>query len=800
MKKRVVGFIIAIAVVVGVLAPMPITFAASGNELVEVTAKGKTSTGKFSGTFKYASPLAQDTEPKQRDFSEKYYYDDSYFAVPSSQYNVQLATMSLCYELSAWNSNESGRDAYSNGEDDYTNKSVNAQNLLKGMGFSGIAVNKWFTQKPEMDSIGVIAGSKEVKYDGAGYTLIAVAIRGGNYESEWASNLTLGKQGDHQGFSEAKTNVLEFLKAYVSRYGISGNIKVWLTGYSRGGAVANLVGAALNDSFKLGNVTLGKDNTYVYTFEAPKGTVSENAKSASYNNIFNILNYNDLVPYVTMEGWGFKRYGNDIFMPDTITYGDYKENLEYYSKFQSYPQSKVPSLAPFKRIAFEISADGKLTNKSLPSTSKDYKLQPQFVKDISAGLANDVFVSRASYAESNQKSMRYLLSVLNTGVTTGKVKDIFVKKLGEKAISIIAALSGEDRIADLTSIVAKCLSDSWKEAGLTAPSGYDVTSIASTAAEILGGFVGSGMIDELGTLLLNLPQIQEAHLPELCMSWLMAQDSNYGQGNKVFERTDSKHRVLRINGTADVEAYDGKGKLVLQIKDGALKDVGGIAVHVDGDEKIAYFPPNVAYSVKVIAKQDSSMTYMVSEEDFTGGVPPRAVVYNQLKLAKGSTYTGTLPAYSSKDYKLEDKGTSLSYTLADSAGKAIKPTYDGGVEGISFSIKAESSNTSVGTTMGTKSYYMGQKATVVALCVNDSSFDGWYENGKKIEGANLAYTFNVQGNRNLTARFTASSSSVSEKSDSTTIEISLDDVVNGIKKIKPVVDTISDLLKQQKEK
>ena len=33
---------------------------------------------------------------------------------------------------------------------------------------------------------------------------MAVAVRGGGYESEWAGNFTLGKSGQHYGFAQAK--------------------------------------------------------------------------------------------------------------------------------------------------------------------------------------------------------------------------------------------------------------------------------------------------------------------------------------------------------------------------------------------------------------------------------------------------------------------------------------------------------------------------------------------------------------------------------------------------------------------
>ena len=101
--------------------------------------------------------------------------------------------MSLSFAMSAFGSSDGGQT-------DYTNKSSNARALLKEMGFAdeNIAVNDWFTKKPTTDSIGVIIGNKPVKVKDEEYTLIAVAVRGGGYEQEWASNITIGTSGQHQ--------------------------------------------------------------------------------------------------------------------------------------------------------------------------------------------------------------------------------------------------------------------------------------------------------------------------------------------------------------------------------------------------------------------------------------------------------------------------------------------------------------------------------------------------------------------------------------------------------------------------
>jgi len=149
-----------------------------------------------SNIFKYPS---SDEQMKNSDASAVYYYKDIYFKQSAYDYNAQLVTMSLSLALSAFGSTDIGSD--------YQNKSNNAKNLLKEIGFTDIKTNDWFTKKPEKDSVGVIAGKKKIKENGKEYTLIALAVRGG-YESEWASNFTLGKTDYHQGFSEARDQVL----------------------------------------------------------------------------------------------------------------------------------------------------------------------------------------------------------------------------------------------------------------------------------------------------------------------------------------------------------------------------------------------------------------------------------------------------------------------------------------------------------------------------------------------------------------------------------------------------------------
>ena len=235
------------------------------------------------------------------DYTATCYYKNDYFADSSYEYNPSLATMSLSFAMSAFGSAEGGQD-------DYSTKDKNARQLLRDIGVpeENIASNDWFSAKPTTDSIGIIVGNMPITIDNEPYTLIALAVRGGGYEREWASNFTIGIQDQHDGFNTAKDHVIDYLRSYVAEQGITGPVKLWITGYSRAAATANLVGGALDGgTFVSPNITYSPQDIFTYCFETPAGALTVQVKNRQeYNNIFNIINSSDPVPYVAPPRWG----------------------------------------------------------------------------------------------------------------------------------------------------------------------------------------------------------------------------------------------------------------------------------------------------------------------------------------------------------------------------------------------------------------------------------------------------------------------------------------------------------------
>lgn len=270
------------------------------------------------GIFTYKST-------KNGELNAVYYYSDAYFIDKPEFYNKQLATMSFAMLLSASNAaSDFDKTLYKDG---YVNSFRNAKQLFSDIGFENenIHISESFMQKPTGDSIAVIMGAKELSYENASdnYILVPVIVRGAHYESEWVSNLTVGASGEAQGFSDSADKIMAELESFIDseltleiKKALSeGRVKFWLSGFSRGGAVANLVAKRLTDTY-------GENNSvYAYCFENPKGGVDSAVNKQDYTydgqylNIHNIINTGDIVPLLCPEEMGFKRYGVDHFVP-----------------------------------------------------------------------------------------------------------------------------------------------------------------------------------------------------------------------------------------------------------------------------------------------------------------------------------------------------------------------------------------------------------------------------------------------------------------------------------------------------
>ena len=178
------------------------------------------------------------------------------------------------------------------------------------------------------DQVGFTLATKRVMLDGMVRDVLLILVRGTFGRDEWISNMNMcnawGREESpdpdripelHEGFNRAADAVQEAVEAYVvsNRLDLS-SAKVVVTGHSRGAAVANILGARVDDGAMLSGVRPG--NAFVYTFATPNTVFGPEVECGvvQYGNIFNILNPEDMVPLVPIARWNARRYGTDLFL------------------------------------------------------------------------------------------------------------------------------------------------------------------------------------------------------------------------------------------------------------------------------------------------------------------------------------------------------------------------------------------------------------------------------------------------------------------------------------------------------
>ena len=220
-------------------------------------------------------------------------YSDEFFDEPSPGIHPELRAMSYALALAGF---ENQADGYPSTT---TTPNPKLTNLLDQIGFSDY--QSWDIASEENGhSMGATIGHKTLA---SGQELIVVAPRNYNYMTEWLSNFNVGTSGDHAGFTESADLIVSRLNQYLSTRDII-NYKLWIVGYSRGGAVVDLAAKKINES--LSNYDMKANDFYAYTFGAPRASLTE----TKYSNIHDVKDGNDLLlGYVFPESWGFYNTG-----------------------------------------------------------------------------------------------------------------------------------------------------------------------------------------------------------------------------------------------------------------------------------------------------------------------------------------------------------------------------------------------------------------------------------------------------------------------------------------------------------
>ena len=291
------------------------------------------------GTYHFSS-----TNGSTIQCEDTFEYRDDCFMRSSFLGCEHLSLLSSQLAISSVTWNQQGHD-----QKDCSTDATNVKEFLTNAGFEDVQTNKFYTVEMQENSMGVAVGHRTIKAFGKDYTLLAIAPRGAGYRQEWSGNLMIDSGGAHDGFRTARDEVLRYIKKYVQDNGITGNLKLWIAGYSRGAAVANMVGgffASGGVDYLGSDYSLTPEDIYCYTYATPatvKSTLTKaeflsvapsgqlgyaddtpgeaytytgaggiDAKGDEFGGIRNFRVSADPFTQLPLESWDYERFGTDI--------------------------------------------------------------------------------------------------------------------------------------------------------------------------------------------------------------------------------------------------------------------------------------------------------------------------------------------------------------------------------------------------------------------------------------------------------------------------------------------------------
>lgn len=593
--------------------------------------KNNNNNGDTSGSKIYVSKFPSQYI-KYQDNEILFEFDESYFAQSSFIMNQKLTQASLALELASWTATDSRNwteYAYEYNYENFdilNNRDRNLKELFTKMGFDGYMQKKY--EKPLSDSSDTVAFGIAHKEIGTGkdkYKLVAVALRGGGYGAEWASNFNVGVDNDYaNGFYNASTDVYNSVNSYIEKHKFDKNrVKIWIVGYSRSAAVANITAARLCDDY-------AEENIYAYTFATPQGyIIDENAVSSkNYRGIHNFVFTGDIVPHVAFTDWGFGRIGNTYYINNVFDQNMrdlYKsltnESYVYYEQLPDDVHAVVDSLTHVLGVS-------------------RFKYYTNLQNALTAALK-----SANSTHDMMKKETRFetICQVMNTpSVAVGILYNFY--KISE---NVSSALPGTVRfIVGATGMTINVIADNEKS----------IVNLVSVA---------------------NMEYILDSHQPEVYAAWIFSTDTNDIYGT-------AEYKIAVIDCPVDVYVYDKDNNEVAAIVNNQIIK-SGVACSILGDQKRVYLSDDT-YSIKLVGNGSGTMDYTIEEHDSNGAMT-RRVSYYDLPLENGKTYTGKIDNITDTavdNYNLTgDNGTATSdfdsntvntktYTISVISGTANK--------------------------------------------------------------------------------------------------------------------------------
>lgn len=648
-------------------------------------------------------------------------FDDNWFTVPSTTFNYDLAKASLAAAAGSFSEKKADERG-----DYYIRENLRAFKFNE----DSIATWKFFDNTSIANTCGHAFAIKELPN---GDYLIAAAIRSSGYGSEWESNFNaVSEDNSYQftfGFKEAADQVYEHLNNYIDYYCSKldigrEKIHIWTFGFSRGGAIAGLLAARLNEQSGI-----SKDQIVAYTFEAPKNVLR--SSRVMYDNIFNILQETDLVPHVPLRTWDYTWYGNNYYLPSMT-----KSGSNFWRKFD----------------AMNVCFDQIMVETGRPSIDYTLGWSQELSIDLILDYLDDVVRTRFNYRDhgwqeidrdfgavfmGHSYSLRTLFNLLIPG------NEAFVDHLCSMfenwdSLSFFQKCSELRRLLkDIRNIT---FSNTFGNNNIVAFRMKDVltnyfTNLAARFIKQINPFDNQKYIDNYVNSLelvfvdglrhgMNGKLFMQ-HWPETIMAWL-----NSASDASVFERSSYKRVSLKC--PIDVYIYDSSntvvGRIINEIVDDSIDERVYCACDLLG-EKTVFLPDDDTYRIEIVAREDGEFDLIndyFSEDRYL----EVAECYINVQMSEGQRFTAIF-TQNAQESTLSTDGAEIPPDYTSENGETIPEFF---VELICEGL---------GSVGGEGYYTLGQTVTLSAVELFDSTFAGWYNEQNELISTELVYNFSI---------------------------------------------------------
>lgn len=329
-------------------------------------------------------------------YSVDYEYDDKLFLKDAEEYDKDLSLLSLGAAISG---------TYKNWVEDF----------LRDCEFEDTLTHD-LDEEPTEDTLGYALAHKSIDDN----ELFSVIVRGHEYKKEWANNFIIGETGDHEGWSTRASELYVALSNYINEYKHEKTVKLWIVGYSRAGAISNLLSSLI---LRSDGINVNPKNMFVYTFEAPASLCEEHVHE--YKNIHNIINSADLITYIPPTQYGLSRVGTDFEIYDS----DISNLIE---KFDS--QVEIPEFVECDKSTFN--------NQDIED---DVDFTRYIINDIFSNKNNATYSAhtRELYVANYQEGLSYSIGLMFalTGTTRSQMM-VALTNLGMGAITMLSDTTG----------------------------------------------------------------------------------------------------------------------------------------------------------------------------------------------------------------------------------------------------------------------------------------------------------------------------------------------------------------------